>query len=243
MKIIIFSLILPFIAKAQTFERTGNDLLLKSTDCNQVDSIISSTKDWAEKLKNFECSISEIKSEDNICRLQIKNCYPKKSEEVLGLRPKTAGPNCHNFAFVAQGVGKSIRHANYTEAVNTYNSPLCDKIGPEQAIQSGDIGRIGDSMLSSHSFIYLNNDFILSKNGDARTDFNLFQANEVYAGYGVQITEDCLKTKFRKGEKCPNGVEYYRCTSFDKYIEASGTPEQFKDFLFHFKAIEVFKDV
>lgn len=84
-------------------------------------------------------------------------------------------------------------------------------------------------MLSSHSFIYLNNHFILSKNGDVGTDFNIFQANEVYAGYGVKITEDCLKTKFRKGEECPNGVEYYRCTSYDDNIKASGTPELFKD--------------
>lgn len=113
--------------------------------------------------------------------------------------------------------------------MNTYDSPLCQKLEIDKEILPGDIGRIGDSMLNSHSFIYLDNDFILSKNGDARTDFNVFPANTVYVGYGVQISEGCLKAKFRRGENCPTGVDYYRCTSFDEYIEASDIPEHFKE--------------
>ena len=105
-----------------------------SADCNESKGIVSAAKDWADRIKNSECHTSETKSQDNTCQTLVKNCFPKKIEDVLGLTPKTHGTNCHNFAFVAQGISKNIRHANYKEAVNTYNSPLCHKLEIDKEI-------------------------------------------------------------------------------------------------------------
>lgn len=204
---------------AISFVRENNDLFLTDQNCQYFENTLSSIKSWAASLNNNECQI-EIQNQKNMnCKARIKGCLPLHIENVLGKTPSKAGPNCHNFAFTSAGISCSIRQANYKEAVDVYNSHLCEILKADETLKPGDIGRIGHSMFSAHSFVHLTDDQILSKNGEAISEYNLFSIEYVLTAYGVSNSKNCKEAKFRKCPSCPDGAEYYRCKSFEQYLK------------------------
>jgi hypothetical protein len=227
----LISLYLFFIslsAYSLTFTQINKDIILSDDNaCIQFDQVITALKEWSQSLEKKECNISILSRTDEKCEAKIKNCLPEKIEQVVGLTPSRAGPNCHNFAFLSSGTSCSVRHVNYKEAVNIYDSALCKILTDLESPRPGDIGRIGSSMMTAHSFIFLTDEQMLSKNGEMSSKYNIFNSEKIINAYGVSKNEACKSVKYRKSKQCTDGISYYRCISIDDYINSKSTSKEY----------------
>ena len=169
-----------------------------------------------------ECSITNIESSDpSKCELDIHDCLPEKVQTFLGLTPEKAGPNCHNLTLVMKGMTSSLYSTAPAEILGFLNdSPLCRHLGVNEARLPGDVGFIsGETIFDMHSFIYLSEEFYISKNGAGVSQYGIFNSSFVKKGYNVSDNEECNQNNSPPSKLCLARTNFYRCMSMDDYLK------------------------
>lgn len=195
------------VAFALELQRQGTQIFVASSQCEEVDQLALALEGWATQA-GHSCSLTK-----EHCQVEISHCLPQKSARFLGLEAKKAGPNCHNLALVMNGTLPALRYTDYMEVKSVLDSPLCQSVDRSQ-VRAGDIGRIGNG-IEAHSFIYLADSLVITKNGLDRSEFTIQTQVEMLNLFASNRDD----------------IRYHRCQSMDSYLKNKILATEYKNVL------------
>ncbi|WP_415061517.1 hypothetical protein [Bdellovibrio sp.] len=225
------------LAQAFNVRKSKDRLLLRETNCEEGQEIVSSLAQWNLLAKTGkQCDTSapgEIKK--NYCQFDITDCVPDHVVKYQGATPQTDGPNCWNLSLVMSKILPALRYSS-PEEMNFYmRPPLCRQLKDGEEKIAGDVGAIRqvkkDKTPEYHGFIYISEKVAYSKNGFSRmAPYDLQSLDNVYEVYQVPRQEECRKNEITEGATCDKAVAFFRCQSMDEYLENnSNIPEKIKE--------------
>ncbi|HXH31275.1 MAG TPA: hypothetical protein VNJ01_10725 [Bacteriovoracaceae bacterium] len=216
----------------ETRKEDGRVILVDKT-CDFEKKITTALMAWSRKpIPSRTCEVKKVSSPDHAnCELDIHDCLPKNEADLLGSTPKHGAPNCHNFALLSKGLVSAQYNTKAQEILGYLNdSPLCRKLSNDEPREAGDVGFLtGPTIFEMHSFIYLSDDFYLSKNGAGFSPYGIFDSETVLSGYNVPPIQKCRKNSSPAEPDCPMRTSYYRCLSMDEYLQGKMLSKPYRD--------------
>lgn len=143
--------------------------------------------------------------------LQRKQSIVKK---INKLQLKTLGPNCWNGALIKTGLAHSVRFVPKGEYWFWMNSPYCRKLTTLEKPQKGDLGSLfWPNRGHYHSFVFLDSNFVFSKNSpDPKYKYQVQAFEEMFHREYQSKAKKCWKDYQQINKKdCDFEVQFHRC--------------------------------
>lgn len=128
------------------------------------------------------------------------------------------GPNCWNGALIKAGLIDSIRLVSLSEYWFWMDSPFCSKVGINEPLQKGDLGSIFWKGIGHyHSFIYIDSDWVFSKNSpDPKHEYKIQKVEDMFSNQSRMSVKKCWNRTVQTNQsECQFHVEYHRCNPID----------------------------
>jgi hypothetical protein len=127
----------------------------------------------------------------SVCAIRVDNYLSPGFKQLVNAYSHTSGPNCYNEALFATGMQKTLRHTTLEEInflLNEIVPPVCELVHVKNS-QPGDLVVIkskdqNGNFSISHSYTYISNELVLSKNGFSNdSPYALTAASSVWSSY------------------------------------------------------------
>jgi hypothetical protein len=210
-------------------KRIENRIFLTDKTCPSVKKLILDIKSWTEHTdflnEKTNCDIDSLYFEQtsNACSFDITTCVPEHVKKFQDSKPLIEGPNCWNLSLVITEIIPVLRYTSPNEMSYYMRSPLCRQISDQDQKQPGDIGAIrtikNQKITEYHGFIYISDKISYSKNGYQTTNgYSLQSLDSIFKLYDVPNKKQCRKNEISVNTKCSFAVSYFRCSSFEDYL-------------------------
>lgn len=208
--------------------RTRNgSIILSGDNCAGLQIQVHSLRQWAlnigehPRMINPQClQLSPLHFEADITAV-----VPSFIVQYQGVNPRHNGPNCFNAAMYLSGQVSHLRYMDEQEIEARLASPSCIPIPSTQELRPGDIGQIRGTPDANqegqtaevHSFVYISDNLVFSKDGITRTHpFTLQPMSFILGSRGYHMNSVPQRCRM-VGAVTPNGcsrwINYFRCTS------------------------------
>jgi hypothetical protein len=163
----------------------------------------------------------------------LNSCHPVHPESksvsmgtrVDGLRLYSEGPNCWNGALLKAGLAQSVRFVPKGEYWFWMNSKYCRPLGPKDKPKSGDLGSLfWKDQGHYHSFVYLDNSWVFSKNSpDPKHEYKVQLFEEMFFMDQRKLAKQCWhQGNPTKDSKCDFLTVFHRCKPLENNFFQKG---------------------
>lgn len=140
-------------------------------------------------------------------------------ERVNGLRLYSEGPNCWNGALLKTGLVHSVRFVPKGEYWFWMQSHYCRQLSLNEKPQKGDLGSVFWSGHGHyHSFIYLDDQWVFSKNSpDPKYEYKVQRFEDMFNEGHKSKAKRCWQNNLaRQKQNCEFRVAFHRCHPLEK---------------------------
>lgn len=144
---------------------------------------------------------------------------PPMGKRIDGLQISVQGPNCWNAALLKAGLNHSLRFTPKAEYWFWMTSPYCRALSVNERPRLGDLGSLFWSGHGHyHSFVYLNDQWVFSKNSpDPKYTYEVQRFEKMFQPAAERVGRNCgATTNRRMNSNCPYKVIFHRCQPLEK---------------------------